>query len=108
MTIPADVQLELDRAAQARSENNDGKVRVCCRRAVGAAIRRWLAAQSDPPAWGQLAITQLRTLADAASVPAEVRRAAARLSTTVAADHTLPFDESPIDDALVIIHHFAV
>lgn len=108
MTLPADIQLEMDRAAQARSDNDDGKVRVCCRRAAGAAIRRWLAAQSDPPAWGQMAVTQLRTLADAASVPAEVRRAAARLSTTVAADHTLPFADSPIDDALVIIRHFAV
>ncbi len=108
MTYPADVQLELDRAAEALAEKNEGKARVCCRRAAGAAIRLWLAAQTEPPAWGQMAITQLRTLAQESSVPPAVQQAAARLSTTVAKDHTLPFDESPVDDALIIIKHFRI
>jgi len=41
------------------------------------------------------------------SLPADVRRAAARLSTTVDHDHNLPFDESPIEDALIIIRNFS-
>jgi len=106
MQFQADVQTELDRARAALDEKNDGKARVCCRRAAGAAIRLWLARQPAPPEWGQTAITQLRTLADQDSLPAPVRRAAARLSTTVSKEHTLPFDESPLDDALVIIRHF--
>jgi hypothetical protein len=108
MTLPDDIQLELDRAWLARSQDNHGRVRVCCRRAAGAAIRRWLAAQTAPPDWGRMAITQLRLLADSAVAPGEVQRAAARLSTTVSEDHTLPFDEDPIEDALAIIRHFAL
>lgn len=106
MTYPKDIQSELDRATQALTEKNDGLARVCCRRAAGAAIRRWLVTQAQPPAWGRAAIMQLRTLADEESVPAPVRNAAARLSTTVAKDHTLPFDNSPVADAVIIIRHF--
>jgi len=106
MSFSAEVQLELDRAGEALAEKNEGKARVCCRRAAGAAIRQWVAKQPQPPAWGQMAITQLRTLAEETAVPAEVQHAAARLSTTVAKDHTLPFEDSPLEDALIIIRHF--
>jgi len=103
----AEIQKELDRAQVALTEKNDGLARVCCRRAAGAAIRRWLARQTQAPAWGRSAISQLRTLVEVESLPGPVRQAAARLSTTVASDHTLPFDNSPIDDALIIVQHFA-
>ncbi len=112
MSYPDDIQSELDRAAKALAEKNDGLARVCCRRAAGAAIRRWLSNQPAPPAWGTAAIAQLRSIAESrpagevGSVPAAVRRAAARLSTTVAKDHTLPFDDSPVDDARIIADHF--
>jgi hypothetical protein len=106
MMYPLEIQTELDRAEKALAEKNEGLTRVCCRRAAGAAIRRWLAAQPQPPAWGTAAITQLRTLVDEETVPTSVRNAAARLSTTVAKDHTLPFDNNPIDDARIIIQHF--
>jgi hypothetical protein len=79
---------------------------VCCRRAAGAAICQWVAKQPQPPACGQMAITQLLTLVEETTVPAEVRHMAARLSTTVAKYHTLPFEDSPLDDALIIIRYF--
>lgn len=107
MPYSSEVQLELDRAAQALADNNVPRQRVCCRRAAGAAIRQWLAHQNEPPAWGRMAITQLRTLAEETSVPSSVRWAAARLSTTVSEDHSLPFDNDPVDDALIIIRHFS-
>jgi hypothetical protein len=103
---PDEIQKELDRARAAMQEGNPGKARVCCRRAAGAAIRRWLARQPEPPGWGQTAVTQLRSIAVEDSLPAPVRRAAARLSTTVSEDHSLPFDDSPIDDVLAIVDHF--
>jgi hypothetical protein len=106
MNYPDDIQLELDRAAQAKQEQNDGKLRVCCRRAAGAAIRLWVDAQDAPPAWGRSAIVQLRTLVTEETLPASIRNAAARLSTTIAKDHTLPFEDDPIEDAEVIIRHF--
>lgn len=103
---PEAVQVELDRAKQAQEEKNGGKARVSCRRAVGAAVRLWLKDQAEPPAWGQSAISQLRTLVGEPSIPATVRHAAARLSTTVDKEHNLPFDNDPLEDAEIIIRHF--
>lgn len=103
---PEAIQVELDRARQAQAEKNDGKARVCCRRAVGAAVRLWLKEQPEPPAWGQSAISQLRTLVDEPSIPATVRHAAARLSTTVDKEHNLPFENDPLEDAEIIIKYF--
>jgi len=103
---PESVQIELDRALQAKANQNAGRTRAACRRAVGAAVRLWLKDQAEPPAWGRSAIGQLRTLVGEASVPAAVRHAAARLSTSVDEDHTLPFDNDPVEDAEIIIKHF--
>jgi hypothetical protein len=106
MPYADDIQLELERAVQAMEEDNDGKARVCCRRAAGAAIRHWLGKQEAPPAWGHSAIVQLRTLATETTLPAAVQHAAARLTTTVAIDHSVPFENDPIEDAEIIIRHF--
>jgi hypothetical protein len=103
----AEIQLELDRAQKALEENNEGMVRVCARRAAGAAIRQWLAGQARPPAWGPTAVTRLRAIAVDESAPEAIRAAARRLSATVERDHTLPFDEHPLDDARLIVAHFA-
>jgi hypothetical protein len=107
MIYADDIQLELDRAAQAKAEQNDGKVRVCCRRAAGAAIRQWLSKQETPPVWGRSAVVQLRMLTNVESLPSEVQHAAARLTTIIAKDHTLPFDNDPIEDAEIIIRYFS-
>ncbi len=106
MNYQEEIQKELARAQTALEAKNEGKVRVCCRRAAGVAIRHWLANQPEPPAWGRSAIVQLKVISGVESLPAPVRNAAARLTTSVAKDHTVPFDESPIDDALIIIKHF--
>lgn len=108
MKYPEEIEKELERAVQALEENNDGMARVCARRAVGAAVRQWGARQPWPPAWvakGRGAVTQLRALAVDETIPSKIREAAVRLSATVDRDHKLPFNESPIDDALIIIRH---
>jgi hypothetical protein len=51
MNYQEEIQKELARAQAALEAKNEGKVRVCCRRAAGLAIRRWLASQPEPPAW---------------------------------------------------------
>ena len=107
MMYSDEIQNELDRAQKALAENNEGKVRVCARRAAGAAVREWMAACIQPPAWGQTAVAQLRAMAADRSLPEAIREAAKRLSTTVDHDHKLPFAEHPLDDARLIIEHFA-
>jgi hypothetical protein len=44
-----DLQIEFDRAKQARIKGNEGKARVCARRAAGIAIREYLTRRGTPP-----------------------------------------------------------
>lgn len=101
-----EIQRELDRAQKALEENNEGRVRVCARRAAGAAVRQWMSGRAQPPAWGQTAVNQLRALAVDSLAPESIQGAARRLSTTVERDHSLPFSEHPLEDARLIIEYF--
>ncbi len=94
-----EIQKELNRARAAQQEGNAGMARVCARRAAGIAIRK-------SKGQGGSAVEQLRGLARDESAPELIRQAAARLCATVQEDHTLPFDENPIQDAERIIGHF--
>jgi hypothetical protein len=95
----AQIEAELAKARQAQAEGNHGMARVCARRAAGAALAARTGRRS------RSALDRLRALAADSLFPAEVRRAAARLTTRLAPDHTLPFDDDPLDDARRIIEH---
>ena len=85
-------------AAASRGRGNEGRARVCARRAVGAALAlRWSA--------GPLANAyQLLTRAAADSgLPPELRLAAQRLTRRVTEAHQLPHDEDPLDDARALL-----
>ncbi len=95
------IQRELSAAERARREGNEGKVRVCARRAVGLAITYWL--QDHPEhQWGADAMTQLHALQNEPSVPANVREAAGRLSARVSADFTALSSIDPLVDCTTI------
>ncbi len=96
---------ELSTASKAAHQGNHGMVRVCARRAAGIAITFWL--QNNPGIhWGLDAMTQLRAVQHDASLPAEVRDAANRLTTRVTEQFTYPPSTDPVDDARIIIHYF--
>jgi hypothetical protein len=44
-----ELQLEFERAEQARAKGNEGQARVCARRAAGLAIREYLARRGTHP-----------------------------------------------------------
>jgi len=44
-----ELQLEFERAEQARAKGNEGQARVCARRAAGVAIREYLARRGIRP-----------------------------------------------------------
>jgi hypothetical protein len=96
------IEAELKAAEAAQDAENDGRARVCARRAAGLAIRAWYQ-QQDGPAWSGDAMKQLVRMRVDAAVPPGVRQAAVRLTTKVDFDHLLPFDEDPIEDARQII-----
>ena len=93
---------ELVAARDALNIGNDGKARVCARRAAGQAIT-WFISRNIRQGWGADAMNQLLHLIDDLSFPQEVRDAAVRLTTKISERFTYPFTTSPIEDARLII-----
>jgi hypothetical protein len=104
MVHAALIDRELAAAEAAWKDANEGKARVCARRAVALATEAWLARLSVPP-WRGDAMEHLRQLRQAASLPLPIRQAAERLSTTVSRRDAAPFTTDPIGDARVIIEY---
>ena len=95
------IEAELARAASALATGNDGKARVCARRACGVALRAWYALNERPglPADAQ---SLLRHAASDDGLPVSTREAAGRLPASVAgAAGDLTTD--PIADAVALI-----
>ena len=97
-----DVEAELAQARAARAEGHEGQARVCARRAAGSAVREWYRRRTDAD-WHGDALKQLQRLQEDALAPENVRAAARRLTARVDLDHTLPFEDDPIEDARGII-----
>ena len=102
MAQAALIERELAAAEAAWKDANEGKARVCARRAVALATEAWLARLPVPP-WRGDAMEHLRRIQQDASLPLPVRQAAERLSTTVTRRHSAPFTTDPIGDARAII-----
>lgn len=104
MTPAALIERELEAAQAAQQNGNDGKVRVCARRAVALATEAWLA-RLPLPRWHGDAMAHLRQIQQDASFPLPIRQAAERLSTFVTRQHAAPFTTDPVADARLIIAH---
>ncbi len=82
-------QKELDQAQAARSQGNEGKARVCARRAAGLLIAEYLQrrglAQPGPSAYDQI-----RCLDGLAGLPPGVREVASHLLVRINPDRSLP------------------
>lgn len=100
------IQQEFTAAEAAWKDGNEGKARVCARRAVALADETWLADRSDQTFRGD-AMAHLRRIQQDHSLPVSVRDAAERLSTAVSRKDSAPFSTDPIGDARIIIGHLA-
>ncbi|MCE3224175.1 MAG: hypothetical protein K0S58_2355 [Nitrospira sp.] len=106
MTSPSPVEQELHAAELAWAGGNEGKARVCARRAVALAVASWWA-RVGKAAWPGDVMEQLRRIQQHAAFPVAVREAAERLSTAVTKRHTAPFTVDPLTDARLIVGHLA-
>ena len=102
MALATLIEHELAAGEAAWKDANEGKARVCARRAVALAIDAWRA-RLAVPAWRGDTMEYLRRLQQDLSLPGPVRQAAERLSTTVTRRHDAPFTTDPIGDARVIV-----
>ncbi len=97
------IAAELSEARASRLRGNEGRARVCARRAAGQAIRLAMAGREGAPR-SSSAYTILRWFASLPDQPPELRAAAARLTVRVTAEHVLPHPEDPLGDAQQIVH----
>ena len=98
------IAAELAAAREAEHAHNDGKARVCSRRAAGVAIG-WLLTKHPQESWGTDAITRLHHVQSDSGFPQEIRAAAMRLSARISQQFTYPSTTSPVDDAETIVTH---
>ena len=97
------VEAELLSAQSARSAGDEGRARVCARRAAGAAARAYLSCLGLPAA--PSVIDNLHLLSSRAELPAQVQTGIQHLLLRVNADYTLPADMDLIQEARVVCHH---
>ena len=96
------IEKELAMAEAALREANEGKARVCARRAVALAAEASLE-RFPRPGWRGDAIHHLRQIQQEESFPLPIRQAAERLSTKITQRDRAPFTSNPIADAKLII-----
>src|SRR5438093_13666448 len=92
------IEKELAMAEAALREANEGKARVCARRAVALAAEASL--ERDPrPGWRGDAMHHLRQIQQQEPFPLHIRHAAERLTTKITQRDTAPFTSNPIEAA---------
>lgn len=98
------IKHELEQAHREREQGNEGRARVCARRAAGWAVayHRQRTEGVRPPL---NALHLLRWLHDQQELDEEMRKAAGRLIIRVTEQHTLPHAEDPLEDAEKIIRY---
>jgi len=99
------VQGELLLAEQSRKEGNEGRARVCARRAAGTAAQLFLD-RHQRIIRGENSFQSLKTLKDKEELPDRVQLAVSRLIQRVNEEHQLPPDIDLIHEARLVIKFF--
>ncbi|MDH4082598.1 MAG: hypothetical protein OEV99_09555 [Nitrospira sp.] len=89
------IEQELVAAEAAWKNGNNGKARVCARRAVALATEAGLVRRAIPP-WRGDAMAHLRQIQQESSFPLPIRQAAERLSTPITQRDAAPFTTDPM------------
>ena len=92
---------ELALAEQARQAGNEGRARVCARRAAG-----WAVTAGAGTSAARTAYWQLQRIAQDSAQPAHIRSAATHLTLRITTSHQLPGEADALSDARCIIRHF--
>lgn len=94
----SEIQLEFERARQARTRGNEGQARVCARRAAGIVAREYFTRRGEilrtPSAYDLL-----NRLAQDSSISSELRQSAGYLVLRVNEEFKLPIDVDLVAEA---------
>ena len=92
------LQVEFERAEQARAKGNEGQARVCARRAAGIAIREYLTRQGSPPA-NPNAVDLLNLIKDDPLLSPDLKLIADHLTLRVTEEFKLPVNVDLVAEA---------
>ena len=98
MDVHNEILTELETAEQARARGNEGRARVCARRAAGIAVREYLTRQGIRPPSGS-AYDLLTLLKGEASLSPDLRTIASHLTLRVNEEFKLPVDADLVAEA---------
>jgi hypothetical protein len=101
-TISEDIDAELEKAELARRAGNEGRARVCARRAAGIAARAFLT-RHRVRTCDKSAYAALQTLAEFPGLSPDLQMAAQHLTTRLTEAFTLPVEADLIADARKLI-----
>jgi hypothetical protein len=110
MSLPAEISTELDRAEAARAAGNEGRARVCARRAAGMAAREFLDRHEPGTIDSIQGSTRsgniyeaLLILAAYPGLASDLKQAVLHLTTRVSEEFSLPAEIDLIDEARKLI-----
>lgn len=92
------ITIELDQAQRARSEGNEGRARVCARRAAGIAVREYFNRKGGRVS-GSNAYELLTSLEKSPHISPELKQIASHLTLRVSEDFTLPADIDLVEES---------
>jgi len=92
------VKSELDLAEEARKTRNEGRARVCARRAAGHIIGEYFHRREISPI-SPSAYARLKTLRELADISAQVRDTCDHFLMRITPNYTLPIDVDLIAEA---------
>jgi hypothetical protein len=101
MNIKNNLQLEFERAQQARINKNEGQARVCARRAAGMAIREYLT-RNGTRVPSMSAYDLLNLIKEDALLPSDLKRVADHLTLRVTEEFELPIQADLIAEARLL------
>lgn len=98
MDPAAEIAFELEQAEQARARGNEGRARVCARRAAGVAIREYLLRKGVRPP-SSSAMDLLNLIKEDSRLPPELRPIIEHLTLRVTVEFKLPIQVDLIAEA---------
>ena len=93
-----EMQIEFDRAVQARARGNEGQARVCARRAAGIAIREYLTRQGIRLP-SSSAYDLLNLIKEDPHLSSDLKQIAEHLTLRVTEEFKLPVDADLVAEA---------
>jgi hypothetical protein len=96
------IRAEMEDAQRSRQQGNEGRARVCARRAAGWAVG-WFVETNHLAEPHQNALDHLHWLTTFPEVTQGLKDAAGRLTTKINEDGSLPHAVDPLEDARLII-----